>query len=83
MGSLFAGEPTPTFPLADPTEVPKRDPLWSDATCAVCATTLLPLTYTLPQPRDEPRDRPLLKCAGCGQRYRWRPTIGWRPVETG
>jgi uncharacterized protein with PIN domain len=46
--------------------------------CAACGGRLLPLTYTLAiagEP-DGLEDRPFLKCAGCGQRYRWHGS-GW------
>lgn len=54
----------------------------ADVVCAACGTTLLPMSYPIP-PDDDPRGalRAALKCAACGQRYRWFGP-GWEPLAT-
>jgi transcription elongation factor Elf1 len=51
--------------------------------CVACGHQLQPEMYTRStHGRKGHRPGPQLKCAGCGQRYEWRVSIGWIPFDS-
>jgi DNA-directed RNA polymerase subunit RPC12/RpoP len=56
---------------------------WNDAVvCGSCDRRFLPPIYASP-PHDDPVDSDggYLRCPECGQRYVWKGSAGWGPLD--